>query len=239
MSLIKFIINHKVTVVTVLCFTIFVLFLYFLKPRDGITSLNGMGTEKPEADLVKAESEAYDEMMRKFDRSKENHKKIKTDAGIRESKVIDESKPKRQDNVGSRLKVVYEDEFSEDVVLPNGRVTPILKSNILGDSEKIEAEFKFEARDEQWAHAWESTLNNIVGSAGAQFNAGGYKVACKSKTCKIGVKLSENNPYGYDEAFRAMNKEFVLNEMKVVPGPIKEEGTEYIVYYYFPDGQPQ
>lgn len=235
MSLKKSITNPIVIFSVLLGLFILALFIYWLSPGQESNILREQSGNAANEEAIKEQGAAYDEMMKRFTKAK--NKENRNEAVEGQDKSIHEKSTKdvNEATQKERLDVVYEDDFSKDVVLPNGRVTPILKSNILGDSNEIEARFKFEKRNEQWAGNWENTLNNIVGSAGAQFDMGGYDVTCKSKTCKIGVKLSEDNPYGYDQAFRAMNKEFVLNDMQVVPGPIKEEGTEYIIYYYFPD----
>lgn len=238
MALKKLKINTVIIYCTITSALILALFIYLLSPEEEPDfSKQIVGAESKTN--VESQDSDYEDMMQKFSKAKEQEKEQKKlsqpDINNNVNKI--RSNDMMEAPQEKSLHVVYEDDFSKNVVLPNGSVTPILKSNVLGDSEEIEAKFKFEARNEQWASNWEHTLNNIVGSAGSQFNTGGYDITCKSKTCKIGVKLSQDNPYGYDEAFRALNKEFVLNEMKVVPGPIKEEGTEHIVYYYFPDGQ--
>ncbi|MDX1472053.1 MAG: hypothetical protein R3213_11200 [Flavobacteriaceae bacterium] len=230
-------INQVITFWTIMGCIFLALFIYLLAPKEKAElSKDKVTTENMVT--AKSQDKAYEDMMQKFSEAQIQEENRKESIQSEPYQKVDQSRAKviNEAPQDTSLKVVYEDDFSKNVVLPNGSVTPVLKSNILGDSEEIEAKFKFEARNEQWASNWEHTLNNIVASAGAQFNSGGYNITCKSKTCKIGVKLSQDNPYGYDEAFRALNKEFVINEMKVVPGPIKEEGTNHIVYYYFPDG---
>lgn len=131
-------------------------------------------------------------------------------------------------------KVTGEDDFVEYVELPNGTNTPLFKSYAAGNEEEIEADFAFEKRNEEWASNWEYTLNNVISNAASTFDMAESKITCKSKICKIGVKLKENNSSSYNDAYSSLNREFVLNDIKVVPGAMKEKGTGYIIHYFIP-----
>lgn len=212
--------KYKVLMILVIT-SVFISFVIYLKPE------NLSDNNNPNQTLDKNEPLA----IKKRDDVVITTKKLVSEATtLKENQNIES--PSFEDK---GYKVIGEDDFAEYVELPNGNTTPLFKSYAAGNEEELEADFAFEKRDEEWASNWEHTLNNVVLNAGSTFDIGESKITCKSKICKIGVKLKEGGTSDYNDAYNSLNREFVLNNIKVVPGTMKEEGTGHIIHYFIPE----
>lgn len=215
--------SKTITLFSVATIAVLLTFVFLLKPELNTSErLNEKNTEvSPKISIVK---KASDSIVHDTDIVNEQSKK----------KVEEEKQRLEKREKDKGYTIVNENEFVEYVELPNGSVTPLFKSYIAGNEGEIEADFAFEKRDDEWASEWEITLNNIIANAASTFELKESNIICKSKICKIGVKLNENNAAGYNKAYDSLNREFVLNGIKVVPGAIKEKGTGYMIHYFIP-----